>query len=166
MYIPFEKLDPLSKIWIFPSRQNLSSQLEDIEAILKKFIDGWNAHGTPIKGSFAILDDHFIVLGADERHTPPSGCSIDSSVEVIRSLEEKMGFTLLRRDWVPFVEQGKIKGIALQDLRKAYKAGDWKGESRFYNLSITLKKELESLWIIEASNSWLKRYSIGQGQMA
>jgi hypothetical protein len=80
----FENFSDQSRVWVYPS----SRVLNDVDKIsigkqLDNFLSNWNAHGTPIKGDYAIFEDNFIVLIADESFSKASGCSIDSSVKCI-----------------------------------------------------------------------------------
>ena len=86
-----------SRVWIYQSNRlfNLGEALQ-IEDLLKNFIDNWQSHGTPVKGYGNLFFGQFIILMADENATGVSGCSTDSSVRLIKQIEQLFGIILLK----------------------------------------------------------------------
>src|SRR5579872_2892242 len=87
-----------SRVWIYQGNRPFSAE----EAIytrrsLASFIQGWNSHGTPVKGFGDIFYNQFIILLADETASGVSGCSTDSSVRLIKQIEEHTGIGLFDR---------------------------------------------------------------------
>ena len=84
MFIPFQKLSPQSRIWIYQSDKIFS---EHDTVILKQqltaFTEDWLVHGAPIEASFDLRYDRFAIVAAND---PTSGCSIDSSVRAMKEL--------------------------------------------------------------------------------
>ena len=79
-----------SKVWIYQSsRLFLISEALEMEDMLKDFAANWKSHGSPVKGFANLFFGRFIVLMADETATGVSGCSTDSSVHLIKSIEKK-----------------------------------------------------------------------------
>ncbi len=94
----FETLDNLSRVWVYQSdRPFLSPELETIEKEMAAFTNQWNAHGMELTAAGTVVDNHFIVLGANEDMTNISGCSIDSSIRFIKSLGELLNIDFLNR---------------------------------------------------------------------
>ena len=88
-YIPAD-FHPSSRVWIYQSsRLFLMSEALEIEPMLEAFLASWNTHGTPVKGFANLIYGQFIVIMADETHAGVSGCSTDSSVRLIKQIEEK-----------------------------------------------------------------------------
>src|SRR5918992_1402536 len=99
MFVPFESLTPASRIWIFQANRRIArGELEVVKSNLREFTEEWAAHGSPLKTSFTIKFDQFIILAADETHESPSGCSIDGSVRVLKKLEQSLGIQLFDRN--------------------------------------------------------------------
>jgi hypothetical protein len=158
MLVPFESLPDHSRLWIYQSSRKFSPlEKEKISNHLIDFVSEWAAHGQPLKSSFQILFDHFIILAADEQHHAASGCSIDDSVRSIKMLEQ-LGIELFNRDWVAFKKGNEIELIAIHELKEKNKLGIWSKDSLAFNNLISKKGELEKNWIVPAGNTWLKRY--------
>src|SRR5690606_22794604 len=100
MNINFQELlpadfDEQSRVWIYQSNRKFSlPEALQIEDILRTFVSGWNAHGTGIKGYANLFFGQFIVLIADETHYGVSGCSTDSSVRMIKTIEQTFGVSM------------------------------------------------------------------------
>lgn len=159
MFVPFESIAPDARIWIFQSSKQLSKT--DAEAagdILRAFTENWAAHGAPLRASFDIRYDYFIILAADENVNETSGCSIDESVRVIKELEERFGTKLFDRQQTAFLSGDAIKLVALRDLKEKFRQGIWNESTLTFNNLVDVKKQLESQWIVPAAQTWLKRY--------
>ncbi|HEU5148825.1 MAG TPA: hypothetical protein VFT90_18985 [Chryseosolibacter sp.] len=159
MFVPFESLPSTARVWIFQStRPFTDDEAGQITARLKSFTDEWNVHGMPLKTSFLIEHRQFIILAADEREQTASGCSIDSSVRILKELEQSLGLTLFDRDLVAFKPAEDILMIPLANLKENFANGTLDADMlTFYNL-VNTKGQLESEWLVPSKNTWLKRY--------
>ena len=159
MYVPFESLPSTTRVWIFQSKRPFTDQeIDFINARLKAFADEWNVHGMPLNTSFRIEHRQFIVLAADESQQSTSGCSIDSSVRVLKEIEQSLGLNLFDRDQVAFKTANGIVTIPVGKLKENFVNGILDGDTlTFYNL-VDTKSQLESGWLVPVKATWLKRY--------
>lgn len=159
MHIPFPQLPQNAHIWVYQSEKELNEiEKFQIESKLETFCKNWESHGTPLKSSFQILHNRFIVLGVDENMAGASGCSIDKSVAVINEINQSFGLNLLDKGKVAFWDQN---GIELFDFRKAgelIKEGKLTPETRVFNNSVQTVQDLVTGWEVPAQETWLKRY--------
>jgi hypothetical protein len=159
MFVAFESLPETARVWIYQASRKFSEAEKDtIYHALQSFTHQWQAHGHPLKSSFVTLHDQFIVLAADESFNEASGCSIDSSVNVIRQLDQQLALNLFDRTNVAFFQEGSVLQVKLNELSKALAEGKWGSSSLVFNNAITTKAELTSKWLIAAGHTWLKRY--------
>lgn len=113
----FEQLPDSSRIWIYQNQTPISKEVQDeIQVKLDDFVRQWAAHKVQLFGASAILEDYFIVLAVDENMTMASGCSIDSSVHFIKSLEKEYRLNLFNRLNVLIEENGEKKIVHYSDL--------------------------------------------------
>jgi hypothetical protein len=99
MYRPLESLPDSARIWIYQSSRPLTPD-ESAEAarVLRGFADSWQAHGAPVAAWAGVLQDLFLLFAADEQSgSAVSGCSIDSSVKVVRELGARFGLDFFGR---------------------------------------------------------------------
>ena len=153
-----EDFNPNSRAWIYQaSRLFFISEALEMESMLKEFAENWKSHGTPVKGFATLLYGRFIVLMADETATGVSGCSTDSSVRLIKAIEEKFNNNLFDRQLLAFIIKDKIEMLPLSQLNYAIENKFVTENTLYFNNTIGTKKELESQWIIPAGESWLAK---------
>ena len=88
-YLLDDNFHPDSRVWVYQASRIFSLQEAlEIEELLNEFTAQWKSHGTPVKGAAYLFFGQFIVLIADETATGVSGCSTDSSVRMIKDIEQ------------------------------------------------------------------------------
>lgn len=151
-----EHFDPSSRVWIYQSNRLFSvREALQLEEILESFVANWKSHGTPVKGFATLFFGQFIVLMADERATGVSGCSTDSSVRMIKLIEETFSVELFNRQLLAFYQKEKIELLPLQQLSYAWQNGFINGNTLYFNNLVDTKEVLEQHWIIPVRQSWL-----------
>ncbi len=145
-----------SRVWIYQSSRLLSlGEAFEVEDILKEFTENWKSHGTPVKGAAYLFFGQFIVLMADETATGVSGCSTDSSVRLIKEIEQKLGISLFDRTTLAFVLKDKVQLLPLAQFSYALDQHYIDGDTLYFNNVVQTKKELEENWIVPVKESWL-----------
>ena len=159
MYIPFEEIPSESRIWIYQADRKLNeAEVEEISTRSIKFIQEWATHGNQLASSAKVFHDQFLVISVFEDFNLPSGCSIDSSVNFIRSLESDFNISFLDRSKVAFLINGQVTLESLLSLKNKVSEGIFTEETLVFNNLINKKIELENNWIVPAKNSWLNKY--------
>ncbi len=154
-YLPTDFHDN-SRVWIYQSSRLFSmSEALQIEAILEEFVANWKSHGTPVKGYANLFFGQFIVFMADETATGVSGCSTDSSVHIIKSIQSKYNVDLFDRQNMAFYIKDKIQLIPLSQLNYALENNFISSETLYFNNTVLTKKEMIEKWIIPVKDSWL-----------
>ncbi len=159
MNVPFEHLDPNSRIWIYQSTRKLNH--EEQQFILentRRFLDDWTAHGNDLQAGVKINYDQFIIIGVNEAVNEASGCSIDTSVNYIRELGKALNLDLLERSKVAFKNQANIELVDFSEIRKMIGQGNITLSSMVFNNAIASKAELENGWLLPVEKSWMKKY--------
>lgn len=148
---------PGSRVWIYQSNRifGMMEALE-LEKILNAFTAQWQAHGESVKGFATLFFGQFIVLMADETQTGVSGCSTDSSVRMIKVIEETFNVSLFDRQLLAFVVKDKVQLIPMAQLAPAVQGGFVTADTLYFNNLVATKQELENQWITPVKNSWLK----------
>ncbi|MEO6538011.1 MAG: hypothetical protein ABIT07_08515 [Ferruginibacter sp.] len=150
---------PSSKVWIYQSsRLFLISEALELEEILQGFVTTWKSHGTPVKGFANLFFGRFIVLMADESATGVSGCSTDSSVHLIKSIEKKYQLQMFNRELLAFIVKDKIEQLPLSQLSYAVQNKFIDQETLYFNNTILTRTQLEENWITPVQQSWLKKF--------
>ena len=155
MLIPADFSDN-SRVWIYQSNRRFNNEEStEVLALLNEFVLGWKSHGDVVKGFGGLFYEQFIVIIADESATAVGGCSTDSSVHVIKMIENKYGVSLFDRQLLAFHVNEEIKLLPLSQLKSAVQEGLLNAETLYFNNTITTKIELVSHWVQPVNGSWL-----------
>lgn len=158
LYLLDGNFHPESRIWVYQSSRLFSlGEALEIEASLNQFTEKWLSHGAPVKGAAYLFFGQFIVLMADEQATGVSGCSTDSSVRLIKELEQQYRVNLFDRTSLAFVVKDKVQLLPLSQLQYAADNGFIQADTLYFNNLVQTKKELEENWIIPVKDSWLAK---------
>lgn len=145
-----------SRVWIYQSSKIFTLQEAfAIEDMLTQFITNWKSHGTPVKGYANLLFGQFIILLADETATGISGCSTDSSVHLMKEIEQRFKVDLFNRQHLAFYIKEKVQIIPMAQLSYALQNGFIDAETLYFNNVIADKKSLLNNWITPVKNTWL-----------
>lgn len=149
---------PDSRVWIYQCNRLFTiDEALEIEELLKEFIGKWNSHGAPVKGEAHLFFGQFIVILADETATGVGGCSTDSSVRVIKYIEQKFLVSMFDRTSLAFIVKGKMQLLPLSQLQYALDNGFIDLDTLYFNNTVQTKSELENSWIIPLKDSWLTK---------
>lgn len=159
MYISFDTLSSHARVWVYQADRPLHEvELALIEKTAPAFLDSWATHGKPLKASFRMFHNQFLVIGVDEEQQAASGCSIDSSVAFVQALEQELDVSFMDRGKVAFVSGDKVFLEAIPQLKSSISAGKITAETPTFNNLVANKQELEEKWLLPAKDTWLKRY--------
>ena len=128
-----------------------------VEELLQNFVAGWQSHGVPVKGHGNLLFGQFIVLMADERATGVSGCSTDSSVRLIKTVEQTFHVNMFDRLALAFVTNDKVQLLPLPQLQYAIDNNLITPDTLYFNNLVQDKQALDNSWIIPVKDSWLAK---------
>ena len=150
------EFSPDSRVWIYQSSRLFSmAEALELEELLNDFTAKWLSHGVPVKGMGHLFFGQFIILMADEKATGVSGCSTDSSVRLIKDIEQKFGVNMFDRTTLAFVIKEKVQLLPLSQVQYAFENGFIDAETLYFNNLVQTKEELENNWIVPVKNSWL-----------
>ena len=149
-----------ARVWVYQSNRALShEEVEAIETSGDQFIQGWASHGKDLSGAIDVIDNHFIVIAVDEQVASASGCSIDSSVGWVKSVQSQLGVDLLNKMNIAFVaDDNSIKILPLNDFRDLLDAKQLDGETIVFNNLVPNVGDFKSGWKTSINNSWHKQF--------
>ncbi|HEY2349642.1 MAG TPA: hypothetical protein VGH64_11515 [Puia sp.] len=151
-----EEMDASSRVWIYQSSRLFSiSEAFEIEEMLNEFVGAWHSHGVPVKGYANLFYGQFIVLMADETASGVSGCSTDSSVKLMKEIEQKFRVQLFDRLLLAFLVDGKVQLLPYSQLDFAKENQFISRDTIYFNNTVQTKKELEEKWLLPLKESWL-----------
>ncbi len=147
---------PASRVWIYQSSRLFSiSEAIEIEGMMNDFVAGWHSHGDKVKGYANLFFGQFVIIMADESQSGVSGCSTDSSVRLIKSIEQQFNVDMFNRQNMAFLINERIQLLPLAQLNYAFQNGFISMETTYFNNLVLSKQELENKWMIPVKDSWL-----------
>jgi hypothetical protein len=155
-HIPFDALPDDARLWIFGVGEPLPP---DGEALLLEQVDAflanWNAHGHPLTCARDWRHERFLLVGVDERSAPPSGCSIDALVRVLKGLEERLGVTIVDNSRVWYRADGEVRRVSRPEFSSLASRGVVGLETPVFDGTLTRVGELRSnRWELPAREAW------------
>ncbi len=159
MFVDFKEMPKTSRIWIYQSDKLFSDiEVNQIATKIENFIDNWNNHGEGLKGSYQIKYNQFIILVVDEDHKSASGCSIDSSAQLIKQIEKEFNVDLFDKLKIAFKIKENINIVSMLDFQKYAKENKITKETIVFNNLVKTVAEYEYGWEVKASSSWHTRF--------
>ncbi len=151
-----EGFDENSRVWIYQSNRVFTlHEAFQIEDILKAFVSSWNSHGTPVKGYANLFFGQFIVLIADESAHGVSGCSTDSSVRIIKEIEQLFNVNMFDRLLLAFIVKERIQVMPMAQLSYALENNFIEPSTLYFNNTVQTLNQLKHNWLIPVKESWL-----------
>ena len=158
-----ETFSDASRVWIYQSNRVFTlSEALTIEKILEDYTADWKTHGTPVKGFGTLFFGQFIILMADEEVTGVSGCSTDSSVRLIKAIEEEFKVSMFDRMNLAFYINEKVQLLPFSQLNYAIDKSFIDKETLFFDNTVLNKAEFMNRWITPLSISWLGKRILPQ----
>ena len=146
-----------SSLWVYHSSKPLNEpQLERLQTSLTHFVKNWKSHGQALKADFSLYLNQFVILVVHPS-SMASGCSIDGSVHLLKSLETELETEFLNNALVPIrLEDNRIVSIPFLEARKDVKTGKIARDAKVFNLSVRNLSEFRNNFQIDLMDSFLK----------
>ncbi len=153
-----EEFSPSSRVWIYQSSRLFTmSEAYQLDPLLQSFAASWQSHGQQVKAYANLFYGRFIILMADETQAAVSGCSTDSSMHFIQSIEKQFAVSLTDRQLLAFMlPSNKIELVPLAQFSYALNAGLIDADTLYFNNVVLTKQALLHNWLIPVKDSWLR----------
>ena len=152
----FQSFATNSRTWVYQASRNLTdAEASGLKQLASGFAADWKSHGSPLKAAADVLYNRFLVMMVDEDAGSASGCSIDSSVQQIRSIQQKLNINLLdRMDLAYLNSDNELEAVHANKISDAFEHGALTEETTVFDNMVTSKNELETNWRIPLTKSW------------
>ena len=158
MFVEFDKMPDTSRIWIYQSNREFSSEEVNVITLnAKNFIENWTRHGDDLKGSFTVVYNRFVIIAVDENFANVSGCSIDASVRFIQQIQSELNIDLLNKLHIAFKTNDDVNSVSLNDFRLFIASDKITQDTIVFNNLVNTKADFESKWEVPAKESWHQR---------
>lgn len=141
--IDFDALPDHGRVWVFPADRPLDAgEAERLLREVDAFLDGWAAHGAPLRSGRLLEEGTFLVVGVDEDASEPSGCSIDALVNRLEALGAELGVKLVEHAPVWYRDGGAIRVVSRPDFRGLARNGAVDASTPVFDTTLTRLSEL------------------------
>ena len=148
----FPQLPDTSRVWLYVSDRPFdATESNYIQDALSDFTQNkWATHGTKLMASGSVLMNQLVVLAVDQDVMNASGCSIDSSVRLMKQLGTELKVDFFNRLFVLISKESEIKRVHFQELNQY---ADWK----LLNPMVSSLEEVRNRFLIDVKESNLFR---------
>jgi hypothetical protein len=151
-----EDLPDASRVWVFGADRELDEGAADL--LLRdvdKFLAQWHAHGAPLTAARDWRDKRFLTVAVDQSTAGASGCSIDGLYRSLKSLEPRLGASLVTSGLV-FYRDAKAHVQSVDRERFAMLGAEQKVQSRtrVFDPTVTTLGEWRARFELNAEDSW------------
>jgi len=154
----YEKMPANSRVWIYQSnRPFVGEEMDQLNEQISQFVEKWVSHNHALKAYGGLHHNQFVVLMVDESQAGASGCSIDSSVHFVKSLEAHFQVNFFDRMNFAFLDNEKVKTAQREEFAKLFENSKIDGNTLVFNNLVKNKSEFESSWILPLKDSWHAR---------
>ncbi|RYG20174.1 MAG: ABC transporter ATPase [Chitinophagaceae bacterium] len=146
---------PQSRVWIYQSNRefNITEEKEILQK-LEAFTGQWKAHGNELMAKAEIRYGFFIILTVDETQAGVTGCSIDSSVRIIKDIEQTYNVDLFNRFNIAYKLDNEVHVQGKEDFETLVNIKNITPETIVFNNMVQTVQELETKWEIPFKDSW------------
>lgn len=152
----FQNFVPNSRTWVYQASRNLTdAEAAEVKQLADTFAAEWKSHGAALKAAADVLYNRFLVMMVDEDARSASGCSIDSSVAQIRSIEQKLNIDLFDRMNLAYLNsENQLETVHANKVSDAFEHGVLNEQTTVFDNMVTSKTELETSWRTPLVKSW------------
>jgi hypothetical protein len=154
--VRFEEIPETGRVWMFGADRPLSEQEEQalLEAV-DAFLGSWAAHGTPLVCGRDWRHGRLLLIAVDEASVPPSGCSIDAMVHVLREMEQELGLSLVDNTPVWFLSEGEVQRVSRGEFKRLVAEGEVDRDTTVFDNTVTRIAEVRGgRWERPAADGW------------
>ncbi len=155
--VPFEQLPDDARLWVFAAAHPLDDgQQRALLAHVDAFVDRWAAHGASVVGGRALRHGRFLLVGADERATGVSGCSIDTLFRSLGEVEAATGVPLRDSSLVHWRDAaGQVRSAPRAAFREHVRAGEVDAGTTVFDNTVGTVGDLRGgRWELPMAESW------------
>lgn len=155
--VPFSALPDDARLWIFASPVPLTADQRDrLLDEVDRFLDGWAAHGHPLRAAREWRDDRFLAVGVDQSTAGASGCSIDGLFRRLQALEGEIGASVVgaasRIYWRDAA--GAVQAAPRGEARQIVAGGALRADTPVFDTSLTAVGDWRARFERPARESW------------
>jgi len=148
-----------AKIWVYLSNKPFNeSELNEISSVGDFFLNQWESHQIPVKGSIDVLHNQFIVFSAYSGEDSMCGRAQSAQMNMAKEFEEMFNISLTDRMLIAYRDGEAVKTVHFNDFPGLIKSGQISIETLVFNNLVDSKSKFESEWEVPIKDSWHNQF--------
>ena len=148
-----------ARLWIYQASRALNEREVDfVKHHTSQFLSQWQAHGQGLKASFTVEYAQFLIISVDESFSQASGCSIDSSVHLIKALESELNVSFMTTSQVAFLIDDQVALFPFNTLKSRVQENLISPSTMIFDNTVKNIGELRAKWLVPSQSSWVNRF--------
>ena len=154
--VPFDKLPDDARVWVFAGDRTLDQQqstqlLDEVD----RFLPNWHAHGAPLTVGRDWRDGRFHTIAVDQSTAGASGCSIDGLFRTLKSVEAKLGASMVTSGLVFFRDStGAVQSAHREQFPDLAEAGRISRDTKAFDPTVQTLGEWRARFELPVRDSW------------
>jgi len=147
-----------SRVWVYQCDQKIDEKrAQKIKDLLYSFTMQWASHGKDVESYAHLFHNRFIVFVADETNHV-SGCSIDSSVAILKQIQSEMNLNFFDRLNYTYMQNDTVYQLHNSDFKQAYHDGKINDETLMFDNLVDNKEDFINHWLKPLNESWYTKF--------
>src|SRR5437868_8056498 len=157
--VNMEDLPDSSRTWVFGSDRTLDpAQSKMLMSAVDPFLQQWKAHGAELTVGRNWKDGRFLTVAVDQSTAGASGCSIDGLFRALKSLEPKLGASLVTSGLIFYCdEKGEVQSVTRERFAALGASGKVGPQTRVFDPTVTSLGEWRARFALDLKDSWHAR---------
>ena len=154
--VQIKDLPDSSRVWVFGADQDLDDSSADLLLPdVDRFLSQWQAHGSPLTAARDWKYRRFLTVAVDQSTAGASGCSIDGLFRSLKSLEPKLGASMVTSGLIFYRDQkGAVQSVDRDRFTELSVDGKIGQTTRVFDPTVTTLGEWRARFELNAEDSW------------
>lgn len=154
--VPITELSDNSRVWVFGADHTLTEiQSGQLLTEVDRFLETWVAHGVPLTVGRDFRYGRFLTIAVDQSTAGASGCSIDGLFRTLKSLEPRLGASLVTSGLVYFRDgSGEIQSVDREGFSRLGVEGKVGAGTEVFDPAVTTLGEWRARFELALRDSW------------
>ncbi len=154
--VQIEDLPNSSRTWVFGSDRTLDkAQSKTLMAEVDPFLQQWKAHGAELTVARDWKYGRFLTVAVDQSTAGASGCSIDGLFRALKSLEPKLGASLVTSGLIFYCDDnGEVQSVDREQFAALGAEGKIGQRTRVFDPTVTSLGEWRARFDLDLKDSW------------
>ncbi len=149
------ELSNSARVWLYLADRELSpAEREALVERMRTFTNQWKAHGAALSAGAEVVFHRLLVIAADETNATASGCSIDASVNAIKTVGQQLGVDFFNRSLVPYGDTEQPTVVPMHEFWAMRKAKLIDDDTLVLNSTASTLGALRETLFLPFSESW------------